>query len=145
LEGALPFRYWIEIDGKRAERLAFDGRSDHIRFVSRHGLLDGPDSLPRWVDLGRQGLEERRILSPDNLPADAVTARAELAGCKDMIFDYLDTTGEKPAWLSGWDASQRRALPSAVRVRCKQVADSINQLVVPLDYVDSIRQGLLFQ
>src|SRR6185295_1566881 len=79
LQGALPYRYWIDVDGKRLERLAFDGRSDHIRFISRHGLLDGPDSLPRWVDLGRQGLEERRILSPDNLPADAVIARAELA------------------------------------------------------------------
>src|SRR4030095_7373221 len=54
MQGALPFRYWTQ-EEKRIDHVAFEGEPDRIRFVSRDGILDGPDSLPRWVDLHRQG------------------------------------------------------------------------------------------
>src|SRR5437667_1873633 len=46
LQGALPFRYWTATEDKRIQHVAFDGTPDRIRFVSRNGLLDGPDNLP---------------------------------------------------------------------------------------------------
>src|SRR5262245_47718675 len=44
LQGALPYRYWtVEADEKRVERLGFEGESNRLRFVSREGMMDGPN------------------------------------------------------------------------------------------------------
>jgi general secretion pathway protein J len=154
LQGALPFRYWTQVDEKRVDHVAFEGDPDRIQFVSRIGISDGPDSLPRWVDLRRQTaangptkfvVEEHRILPPDNQPSQNVTANSESLNCMDLRFEYLDTTGEKPNWLSAWHGAERKSpLPSAVRIECKTAADSI-KLLVPLDYAESAKQGMVLQ
>ena len=75
VRGALAFRYWVRENGMRIERIAFEGQRDRVRFVSRYGVKDGPDSVPRWIDVypdtpvDRQStlvMEEHRVLSPDN-------------------------------------------------------------------------------
>jgi hypothetical protein len=154
LQGALPFRYWTRVDDKRIDHVAFEGETDRIRFVSRDGILDGPESLPRWVDMRHEGtpggagqlvVEEHRILSPDNEPSQNIEAQARSLNCTDLRFEYLDTTGERPIWLSDWTGSGRRApLPSAVRIECKTAADSIRLLVL-LDYAESAKQGMVLQ
>jgi len=153
LQGALPYRYWTGTGNDRADHVAFEGEEERIRFVSRHGLMDGPDSLPRWVDLklqqGSGGLsrvvvEEHRILSPDNQPGEAITARAEL-NCGEVRFEYLDLTGEKPQWLPAWTGKDRRApLPFAVRITCKPANESV-QLLIPFEFADAARQGFRLQ
>jgi general secretion pathway protein J len=153
LRGALPFQYWTN-ENRRIEHLAFEGEADHIRFVSRDGILDGPETLPRWVDLRRQALlngesklvvEERRILPPDNLPGDIPTARVEMFNCADLRFGYLDTSGDKPQWSSQWDTAEvKMPLPAAIRLQCKTRTDSTDWLI-PLDYSDAARQGVRFQ
>src|SRR5262245_39132096 len=85
LQGALPFRYWTRSENSRIERIAFEGAEDGVRFVSRNGISDGPDALPRWVELRRQGdneqsmlvVEEHRIIPPDNQPGTTSTTTAE--------------------------------------------------------------------
>ncbi len=154
LQGALPFHYWTEVDSKRTERLAFEGEGGRVRFVSRDGLLDGPDSLPRWVELRRQEmpdgqakmvLEERRILPPNNEPGETLTAQAEILACVEAHFEYLDTDGDKPKWFPDWNPADHNApLPSAVRIRCKMETDPMNALI-PLDYAESARQGMKLQ
>jgi prepilin-type N-terminal cleavage/methylation domain-containing protein len=154
VRGALPFRYWMHENDKRIERIAFEGQRDRVRFVSRYGVKDGPDSVPRWIDVypdtavDRQSaliLEEHRILSPDNQPDMANTVRIEIGKCAEIRFEYLDRTGEMPRWISNWDAAaQKVPLPSALRMQCKTEPD-VMMLVIPLDYADSARQGLLFQ
>jgi prepilin-type N-terminal cleavage/methylation domain-containing protein len=154
VQGALPLRYWTEADDKRVEHLGFEGESNRLRFVSRDGLTDGPNSLPRWVDLrssetanssGKLLVEEHRILSRDNLPGETAIARAELSNCTEPRFEYLDATGERPAWLSAWNGLERRApLPAAVRLRCKAASNPV-QLLIPLDYADQARQGMRLQ
>lgn len=153
LRGALPFYYIIEPQ-KRIERLAFEGEADHVRFVSREGLLDGPGNLPRWVELRIHettsgpfiALTERRILAPDNLPSETTTVQAEIsASCDGARFQYLDTSDEKPTWRPTWDATERNVpLPSAVRIQCKKSEDAVTALV-PLDYAEPARQGLRLQ
>ena len=155
LQGALPYRYWIADENKRVEFIAFDGESDRIRFISRDGVLDGPNGLPRWVDWSSQDVgngvrrlvvEERRILSTaDNGRSENATARVEMASCSDIHFEYLDTTGERPEWLSTWAGPDRRApLPFAVRIKCVDAKRTI-QLLVPFDFADSARQGMAIQ
>jgi prepilin-type N-terminal cleavage/methylation domain-containing protein len=152
LQGALPFRYWTETEDKRVEHVAFEGEVEGIRFVSRNGVSDGPNNLPRWVELRKATtgdrstlvVEERRILSPNNEPSDSTITRAEMT-CPDARFEYLDKTGETPQWLSSWTGSDRKApLPFAIRVECK-VPGNPSKLLIPLDYAESARQGLWFQ
>jgi prepilin-type N-terminal cleavage/methylation domain-containing protein len=154
IRGALPFRYWTNENNLRIEHTAFEGRPDRVRFVSRYGLKDGPDSLPRWIDIraavdvnpqDKLILEEHRILSPDNLPETTPSARLEIQNCSEVRFQYLDRTGETPVWISNWDPLHRQIpLPSALRMECKTDRDAM-RLIIPLDYADSARQGLLFQ
>jgi prepilin-type N-terminal cleavage/methylation domain-containing protein len=138
----------------RMEHFAFEGRSDSVRFVSRYGLKDGPDSLPRWVDIrpasdadphGAIIAEEHRILPPDNQPETTAAARIEILNCAEVRFEYLDRSGETPAWISTWDAAARKSpLPSALRMECKTPREPM-RMMIPLDYYDSGRQGLSFQ
>src|SRR5262245_60712789 len=89
LQGALPYRYWTtEADERRIDHLCFEGEPNRLRFISRDGITDGPDSLPRWIDLrssetadksGKLSIEEHRILPRDNQPGDAAIAHAELS------------------------------------------------------------------
>ena len=151
LQGALPYRYWTHVDSNRLEQFAFEGGADHLRFVSRYGLVDGPDGLPRWIDVHKQSgagtasrimVEEYKILSPDNQPGDVI-ARAEIQNCNGIHFDYLDMTEEVPKWVSGWGGSNRPApLPSAVRIACGQTTAN---LLVRLDYTETAAQGMWFQ
>ena len=154
LQGALPYRYWTQEENRRIDHAAFEGHRDRIRFVSREGILDGPESLPRWVDLQSQKtpngptqlvIEEHRILSPDNEPSGTASARAEILDCADVHFEYLDTTAEKPQWLSAWTGSERTApLPVAIRMECKTARNAV-KLLIPLDYAESARQGMRLQ
>lgn len=157
LEGALPIRYWTREGGSRVEHVAFEGTADRVRFVSRHGILDGPGSTPRWIELRleqapnddrRLIAEERRILSPDNQPGEPST-RVDILSCADFLFEYLDTAGEKPQWVPTWSRPERsRPLPSAVRIRCMpagQSSENSVKLLIPLDYADSAGQGMWLQ
>jgi prepilin-type N-terminal cleavage/methylation domain-containing protein len=151
LQGALPYHYWTQVDGNRLEQIAFEGGTDHLRFVSRYGIVDGPDGLPRWIDVHKQSgagtantilVEEYKIFSPDNQPGDVI-ARAEILNCSGIRFDYLDMTEEVPKWVSGWGGSNRAApLPSAVRIACGQPPA---YLLVRLDYTESAAQGMWLQ
>lgn len=153
LQGALPFHYWTTIDDMRVERVAFDGRADRIRFVSRDGISDGPGSFPRWVEIRSKNaqsktnkvvVEEHRILSPDNLPSEATTAQAEVLDCSDFRFDYLDTANEKPQWYPSWDATEHRSLPAAIRIHCGTNNVS-TELLIPLDYAQASLSGSSIQ
>jgi prepilin-type N-terminal cleavage/methylation domain-containing protein len=154
VRGSLPFLYWTRENNVRMEHSAFEGRSDSVRFVSRYGLKDGPDSLPRWVDIrpasdadphGAIIVEEHRILPPDNQPETTAAARIEILNCAEVRFEYLDRSGETPAWISTWDAAARKSpLPSALRMECKTPREPM-RMMIPLDYYDSGRQGLSFQ
>ena len=153
LQGALPFHYSTQVQDNRVQALAFEGTADRIRFVSRMGLNDGPDSLPRWVDLYREkGLngesklivEERRILPPDNQPSETTSARAQILTCTDVGMEYLDTTGQKPQWQQAWSGLTRGALPDAVRIVYRTEKETL-RLLIPLDYAESARQGMWLQ
>jgi prepilin-type N-terminal cleavage/methylation domain-containing protein len=150
LRGALPFRYWTQSDDKRMEQWGFEGDGASIRFVSRDGVMDGPNSLPRWVNLSskktsrgetRLTVDEYRILSPDNQAGDVVSGHAEMFECDDVRIEYLDTVEEKPHWSSTWNAPDRKPLPLAVRIRCGSGRQT-TKLVIPLDYAEASRQGL---
>jgi general secretion pathway protein J len=153
LQGALPFRYWTETDGKRVEHVGFQGEPDRIWFVSRHGVSDGPHNLPRWVHVTPEQtangdrklfIEEHRILSPLNEPETLAAARADLRFCPDVRFEYLGTEGDQPKWLASWTGDERTSpLPAAVRIRCTQTDTA--SLLVPLDYAEPARQGLVLQ
>ncbi|PYS36279.1 MAG: hypothetical protein DMG14_24970 [Acidobacteria bacterium] len=154
LQGALPLHYWIQDGDRRVDHIAFEGQPEHVRFVSRNGILEGPDGLPRWVDLQLEKasnsqtklvVEEHRIESPDNSPAESITARAEMLSCSDIRFEYLDTTGEKPQWFPAWTGAVPNApLPFAIRLQCKTARDLV-RLLIPLDYAESAQQGMALQ
>jgi prepilin-type N-terminal cleavage/methylation domain-containing protein len=51
IRGALPMTYAVNQNDQLMFTLAFEGDRHHIRFVSRSSFKDGPDGIPRWVDL----------------------------------------------------------------------------------------------
>jgi prepilin-type N-terminal cleavage/methylation domain-containing protein len=154
VRGALPFGYWVRENDMLVERIAFEGRQDRIRFVSRYGVMDGPGSIPRWIDiyLDKEGdrksaliLEEHRILPPDNRPDTTTANRIGIGNCAGLRFEYLDRSSDPPNWISTWDAvDQKGLLPSAVRMECNGEREAM-RLVIPLDYTESARQGFLLQ
>jgi prepilin-type N-terminal cleavage/methylation domain-containing protein len=154
LQGALPYRYWAREENKQISHTAFEGGTDRLRFISRYGVVDGPNSLPRWIDLHQERsasgenklmIEERYILPPDNQPGQAATVHADLGDCEEPNFQYLDISADKPQWTSTWnDVDAKAPLPSAVRIECKG-SQGLQQLLVVLDYAESGRQGLVFQ
>jgi len=153
MQGALPYHYSTqELEGA-VDHTAFEGTTDRIRFVSRTGITDGPEGLPRWVELRTERsvsgaaavLEERRILSPNDQPSGDVLAKAPIADCNGMKFEYLENSGEKPQWRSAWPtATFSSPLPSAVRIECMTGSGSM-QFLIPLDYAESARAGMLLR
>jgi hypothetical protein len=90
-------------------------------------------------------VEEHRILSPDNDPGETITPQTGMLSCTGLRFEYLDTTGEKPQWLPTWTGPERKAaLPFAIRFQCKTSDESL-RFLIPLDYAESARQGMLLQ
>jgi prepilin-type N-terminal cleavage/methylation domain-containing protein len=155
LQGALPFRYWTRSENTRTERIAFEGAADGVRFVSRNGISDGPNALPRWVELRRQNdggqsvlvVEEHRIIPPDNQPDPIATTTAEIAKCAESGFEYLEVSTDSVRWVSAWSFSQsfsqgKPPLPAAVRIRCDSAGGERSTLLVTLDYGESALRGL---
>ena len=134
-------------------RVAFEGGPDRLRFVSRFGLIEGPDDLPRWVDLhwtddslknkGDLIVEERRILPPDNLPDPNVYWRDVVFQGQSCVFSFLaqTQTNEPALWTNEWHYPKQGTLPRAVRMQCLSEGKS-GQLVIPLDYAVSSTIGL---
>src|SRR6185503_16477036 len=72
IAGILPVSYLVDVNSQRLQRFAFEGQSNHLRFVSRTSWRDGSNAVPRWIDLswdGRLKIDERQMLSPLNAPA----------------------------------------------------------------------------
>ena len=156
IRSAIPFGYTLK-EGERAIRLlGFEGDRNHIRFVSRNSFKDGPNGIPRWVEIrwlanlqtgtGDLTAEERRILSPDNTPDSNVYLRENLLRANDCSFDFLKSGGptEPAAWTEAWQPPKDATLPRAVRLTCLSEAKQIRS-VIPLDYAASSAAGLLLK
>jgi general secretion pathway protein J len=147
IRGALPLTYTVRTTERVNSPLAFDGTRSGIRFVSRASFKDGPDGIPRWVDLkwadGSLNVEERRILSPDNLPDPNTYWRDSVFQGQSCTFDFLaQTASDQPAkWTDEWHYPAQPWLPRAVRLRCVSEGRTLRS-VIPLDYALSSTMGL---
>jgi hypothetical protein len=150
--GALPFNYTIRNGNVPFRKLAFDASSDGLRFVSRNSFKDGPNSLPRWIEIrwirnsrgpgGALMAEERSIVPPDNLPRASVEWTGQLLQADSCSFDFLQTAvgNRAPLWTPDWRPVGEQ-LPAAVRLRCVRESKPI-ATVIPLDYAVSYAAGL---
>jgi len=154
IRGALPLTYTVRSDNRVGTFLAFDGTATRIRFVARTSFKDGPDGIPRWVDVrwdrdlqspsGELIVEERRILPPDNTPEIAVYWRGSVLKTEACSFAFM-TNGDpnKPAvWLQEWHYDVNPRLPRAVRLNCTLPSKQAVRSVLPLDYAASSALGL---
>jgi prepilin-type N-terminal cleavage/methylation domain-containing protein len=149
---ALPFVYMVKERDTRVRKLAFDASRDHVRFVSRSSFKDGPDGVPRWIDirwsrdpqkkLGELIVEERTILPPDNLPDAAPSWRDIVLQADSCSFDFLDVNlDNRPnVWTPDWNPTVEH-LPRAVRIRCSnQKKETVS--VTSLEYAAAYTAGL---
>ena len=147
IRGALPLTYVVRTTERVNSLLAFDGTRSGIRFVSRASFKDGPDGIPRWIDLkwadGSLNVEERRILSPDNLPDSNTYWRDSVFQGQSCIFNFLAQTATNvPAkWTDEWHYPGQQWLPRAVRLQCVSNGRTLRS-VIPLDYALSSTRGL---
>jgi prepilin-type N-terminal cleavage/methylation domain-containing protein len=149
VRGILPVSYTVVQGTQRQSRVAFEGTSNTLRFVSATSWRDGPRAVPRWIELkwdGRLKIDERRILSPLNTPSQESLWHLELETFQEFRFRYLQRQqpGRRAEWLETWDMQQRRELPAAVAVEGK-VGGEPTSLVVPLDYAEVNWKGFQFQ
>jgi prepilin-type N-terminal cleavage/methylation domain-containing protein len=147
--GILPFSYMVIQGTQRQSRVAFEGTSNTLRFVSGTSFRDGPRAVPRWIELKwdqRLLVDERRILSPLNTPSAESLWHLELDAFKELRFRYLrrQLPGRAAEWVDTWDMQERRELPAAVALEGKVGAEPTS-LVVPLDYAEMNWKGFQFQ
>lgn len=151
IRGALPLTYSIKIGERVIAPPAFEGGPTELRLVSRTSFKDGPDNIPRWVDVrwssGKLTVEERRILPPDNTPDSAVLWQDTVLSGQSCSFDFLPyAQPNRPAtWLPEWRYPANPNLPRAVRLICTMQTNDRVQLVIPLDYAESSAEGLVLR
>lgn len=156
LQTSVPLLYWTGTGNERQAHTAFSGDSTHLRFVSRHGVLDGPDSVPRWIEWtwrpatpstpATLAIEERRVLAPENLPEEASAALAEMLDWQGLRIEYLRRREQdrRFEWAGKWPANPADKLPFAVRIRGQEGGQS-QMLLIPLDLAESSAKGFWLQ
>jgi general secretion pathway protein J len=149
LRGALPVSYTVEEGTQRHQRIAFDGSSDSLRFVSATSWRDGPNAVPRWIELkwdGRLKIDERLMLSPSNTPSGQSLWHLELDTFEEFRLRYLrrEQAGSPAEWFETWDMQERRELPAALAIEGKAGGVFTSQ-IVPLDYAEANWQGFRVQ
>jgi hypothetical protein len=128
--------------------LAFDGSQTALRLVARTSFKDGPDGIPRWVDIrwvsGELLVEERRILPPDNTPDSMIYWSGSILRAKSCSFNYLIAAqpGRSVEWLREWHYPANSRLPRAVRLECVVTSANVVESILPLDYALSSAAGL---
>jgi len=151
IAGALPFSYATRVGGTPVQKLAFEAAPDRIRFVTRTSFKDGPDSLPRWMEIrwvkeaekqtGDILVEERIIMPPDNSPDTTAYWSGKVLSANSCSFDFMENATDRPiAWARDWRPLSDQ-LPRAVRIRCTYPSKEVSS-VVPLDYAASYAAGL---
>lgn len=155
LRGAVPLLYWT-VDGVlRKTHVAFDGDRSSLRFVSRDSLFDGPDGVPRWVELSWKdsqsdgmaiNVKEFRIIPPNNAADSQVIGEVNLLPGSECQFEYLRRArGTAPSrWLEAWNMDEERELPAAVRLTVRSKKQS-SKLLIPLEIAPTDWHGLWFQ
>jgi prepilin-type N-terminal cleavage/methylation domain-containing protein len=156
IRGAMPFAHIVKQPERFIPLEAFEGGRNYIRFVSRSSFKDGPNGIPRWVEIrwlrnsqdetGNLTAEERRILSPDNKADSNIYTRENLFQANDCSFDFLKSGSpmEPPAWTLDWQPPKDATLPRAVRLTCFTEANQV-RTIIPLDYAASSAAGLLLR
>jgi prepilin-type N-terminal cleavage/methylation domain-containing protein len=148
IRGAMPLTHTVKVGERVLLPLAFEGSGFGLRFVSRASFKDGPDGIPRWVDIrwnsGELTVEERRILPPDNVPDSEVYWRGTVLQGESCTFDFRSDAqpGKPAAWLREWRYPVNSTLPRAIRLNCLLQAKNEVQLIIPLDYAESAAAGL---
>jgi prepilin-type N-terminal cleavage/methylation domain-containing protein len=148
IRGALPFTYTVTVAQRQVALLAFEGTRTSIHFVTRTSFKDGPDGIPRWVDIhwtaGSLIVEEHRILPPDNTPDPGVYWQGAVYKGEGCAFDYLTHAQPNlPAhWVQEWNNPANLLLPKAVRLNCVLQNKTAVRSILPLDYVSSSVAGL---
>jgi general secretion pathway protein J len=148
VSAAMPLLYLDDGEPGR-QRVGFEGRPDRLRFVSAISWRDGNRAAPRWIELswnGRLAIDERRILSPSNVPAPNSDWHLDLTTFEDFQLHYIARAEANalPEKIEVWDIARQRELPAAVSVNYK--ANGVEgSLVIPLDYAPSNWRGFLVQ
>jgi prepilin-type N-terminal cleavage/methylation domain-containing protein len=155
VRSALPIQY-AEDASKPQQRVAFEGDGNRLRFVSNTSLWDGPDGIPRWIELdwsassasvSRLRLREFRMLPPFNTPQSAPLHETDLLPAISVEFAYLrhPRGTELPRWLDSWKPEGVGELPAAVRIRIEFKTDDSTELLIPLEIGPTNWQGLWLQ
>jgi prepilin-type N-terminal cleavage/methylation domain-containing protein len=148
IRGAIPLTYTTKNDDKVVLLLAFEGSSSSLKFISRSSFKDGPDGIPRWVDIRWNSkeltVEERRLLSPDNVPDPTIYWHDTVFRGESCSFNFLtESQPNRPVtWQQEWHYPVNPGLPKAVRLNCVSQPDNNITLVTPLDYSASLAAGL---
>jgi prepilin-type N-terminal cleavage/methylation domain-containing protein len=148
--GAMPFTYRIQNGDNAIQKLAFEANNSRLQFVSRNSFRDGPNSLPRWIDIrwvrdagkavGDLIVEERTILPPENGPGNRLWSSTILQS-ESCAFSFLENSDSfTSTWAEQWQPS-REQLPKAVRLYCVGATEETT-VVIPLDYAASYLAGL---
>jgi prepilin-type N-terminal cleavage/methylation domain-containing protein len=155
VRSALPMQF--AEDTLRPQRhVAFEGDGNRLRLISNNSLWDGPDGIPRWIELDWNGssgsvspllLREFRILPPFNTPQSAPLYESDLLTATRVEFAYLRRLrgADLPRWLDAWKPENVGELPAAVRIRIEFRKDDSTELLIPLETGPTNWQGLWLQ
>ena len=148
IAGALPVLHLAQDGNVRRQKLAFEGDSRTIRFVSRTSWRDGSDAVPRWIGLswnGRLNVDEWEMLSPSNGPGEKSIWHLELDSFDALEFRFLRRAypNRKEEWLKVWDTAAN-GLPAAIALQYTIKGEAAS-LVLPLAYAPANWKGYQVQ
>src|SRR5262245_41980166 len=152
VRSALPLQY-AEDASKPQMHVAFEGTRDRFRLISNNSLWDGPNGIPRWIELdwnsssgsaAQLRLREFQILPPFNTPQSIPLHESDLLPATRVEFAYLrhPRGTELPRWVDSWKPGNLGELPAAVRIRIEFKKDDSTELLIPLEIGPTNWQGL---
>jgi len=155
VRSALPMQYSAD-PLKPQMHVAFEGDRNRVRLVSTNSLWDGPDGIPRWIELDWTNLSgsvrslrlrEFRILPPYNSAQPVPLHESDLLPVARVEFAYMKQPRgtELPRWLDSWNPNNVGELPAAVRIRIEFKKDDSTELLIPLEGGPTNWQGLWLQ
>jgi prepilin-type N-terminal cleavage/methylation domain-containing protein len=137
LRSAHPYRL-----SPRNPAIFFQGEESRLTFVSAVSLGLGGRGMSKvslyWQEEGNGYgsliLEEKmpvRVQEEDAGGGYSNTVVLE-SGVADVRIDYLPARPEEDQWVDRWDASEKRALPRAVRIHFKNAGEKERQWTFPV-------------
>jgi general secretion pathway protein J len=153
LKSMVPYK--VKTEKAEGDYLAFEGKSDSLKFVSAVSIRGKQPKGFVYVTYafreggnegGRLVVYEQRVLNRKNFfeeGPDEESGVPVIEGISEIQFEYYregdSAKNEEEAWTDGWDAKEEKELPKAVRMTVTYKNGQSEKEALPTTLLASVR------